>query len=244
MPILDWFKEIYDKKRWFIRNGLTTWEFWLICLTICGLLLSVVVVPGLYAVEDTTPDRESYAADIAIDGDGKQATQLTVDCRASDFLTPESQAFVCEFEFVDGGGERQIYDDEYIADATGEQLLTTDWSRQTDATTFERESDNLDLNSDFIHEADDGENSIHGNFTVEAPRNPDTYDFSIILGEYFGEHRGDSQSATIFSESETSTLETREYLLPFQRLFVIGVLLSVLKLWIDLFDRIAKKSDL
>ncbi len=242
MSILQWYKQIFSEKIWFIRNGLKTWEFWLIGLTLIGLVLTFVLFPGLYAVEDTTPDLETYSADILVDGENDPATFLSVDCRANDFITPESHAFTCDFEFVDRDRTLQTFDETYTTEATGERLLTTDWSRQTDAMTVERESENLDLNSDHVHEADDGGNHIHGNFTVGAPRNPDTYDFSIILGEHFGEHRGDSVSTTVFSESETSTLETRDYLLPFQRLFVIGVLLSVLKLWIDLFDRIAKKT--
>lgn len=240
--IKRWASNTWADKSELFNRGYKTWEFWMFTITLLAVLLSPIYAPGIYAAEDTTPNSEPYETVIPFD-QGSQTTYVTIDCQPDDFITTENVAYRCDFRFEKSDDSLQKYDESYIREAREETIFVRDWTRRTDPETRVREGGYRFLTDDLVHQSSDGRYTIHGEFYVMAPRTPAIYSFSISMGEFFGGEKGSVQSVTVFSPSEASTLQTREFLMPFQQLILIGILLSLLKFWIDLFDRIAAKIN-
>lgn len=250
---MDWDKRREAVRRWacetlrakveFVAKGYKTWEFGLVVLTVIGLFLIAFFLPGLFAAEETTPNSKPYETIITFEEDSQDTTYVSINCKTDDFITSGQIAYRCSFRFEQYDSSLQTYSEGYIRDARGEDLFIKDWARRTDPDTEVRQGAIRVLTDEFIHQAEEGVYTLYGNFVVVAPRNPGIYSFSISMGEFFGGKTGSSQQVTVFSPSEASTLQTRELLIPFQQLIVVGILLSLVKFWIDLFDRIDTKIE-
>lgn len=237
-----WACETLRAKAEFVAKGYKTWEFGLFVLTvIVGLILIAFFLPGLFAAEETTPNSRPYETIITFEEDPQNTTYVSINCQSDDFITSGQIAYSCSFRFEQYDSSLQTYSEEYMRDARGKDLFIKDWARRTDPDTEVRQGAIRVLTDEFVHQAGEGVYTIHGDFVVVAPRNPGIYSFSISMGDFFGGKTGSSQQVTVFSPSEASTLQTREMLIPFQQLIVVGILLSLLKFWIDLFYRINRK---
>lgn len=233
----SWADERVTEKVSFIKMGVRTWEFYLLGFTFLILMVSPFIAPGLYAVQDTTPNSEPYETVITFKNQSQSETYVMINCRPDTFITTERVAYWCDFRFEQSNGNLHTYNSEYIQNAIGQDMFIMDWSRRT----VVKQGAYRPFTEEFIHQAGESTYTIHGKFGVIAPRSPEIYSFSIEIGEYFGGDRGDIKTVTVFSPTEASTLQTREFLMPFQRLIVVGILLSLLKFWIELFDRISTK---
>lgn len=239
----SWIREIARQKLELLKFGVRTWEFYVLGITFVAVLFSPLFLPGLYAAEDTTPDSKPYGTTIVTGEGTDKTTYIDVDCQSDNFITAGRIAYLCKFRFEQSDGSLQRFENEYIQYAIERTILIKDWSRRKNATRKVKQGRYLPLRGDFLHQTEGGSYTIHGQFRVVAPNSPEIYSFSIGLSGFFGGKFGDSQKVTVYSPTEASTLETREFLMPFRRLIVIGIALSLVKLWIELLDRIAEKKQ-
>lgn len=239
--ILKAAKGVCLKKYRFVQRGYNTWEMFLFVATLIALLLTPLLMPGLLTAPDTTPNSEPYDTVITFEQASGKETFVDIECHPSNFITAEDVAYFCDFRFESSNGSLRVYREEYVQSVSGSNLFWKEWTTRTDPETRLVQGAVRSLTPDFTHRIKTERYHIYGTFGVVAPEEPDIYDFSIILGERFGGERGDVDTVTVFSPAEASTFETREFLLPFQRLIIVGILLSIIKLWMSLFDRIESK---
>lgn len=239
----SWVAKRFADKWSFLQHGFWTWEFWLLFLSVVVVIASPIVVPGLYAVEDTTPNPEPYETIVRFDQTSQKTTYISIKCETNSFITSGKIAHQCHFRFEQLTGSLQTYSGRFVNASVGTVGFVTEWSRREDPDTIARSRGVQFLIDDFVNQTNPGNYTIQGDFYSVAPRNPGLYSFSIRVGPYFGNSTGDSDLVTVFSPAETSTFQTREFLMPFQRLILAGILLSLLKFWIDLLDRINSKIE-
>lgn len=155
-----------------------------------GLFLIAFFLPGLFAAEGTTPNSRPYETIITFEEDSQDTTYASINCKPDDFITSGQIAYRCSFRFEQSDSSLQTYSEGYMRDARGEDLFIKDWARRTDPDTEVRQGAIRALTDEFIHQAEEGIYTIHGNFVVVAPRNPGIYSFSISTGKFFGVRRG------------------------------------------------------
>lgn len=241
--VVNWYQETKSKKAVFIRKGIGKWEFTALMLTIVLFILALVLFPGLYLPQDTIPEPNSYETIIIDDISNNDAIYVDIDCRADDIVSSEEVAYRCEYRFEQSNGDLKMFDGEYVHGAIDEILFYTNWTRTTPELSEITRVVVRPFTDESFHQIDGDQYTIHGAFTIIAPRTPAVYSFSISMGSTFGGEKGDVESVTVFSPSEASTIRTRDALLPFQRLVFVGVVLSLVKFWIDLIDRINSKIN-
>jgi len=239
--IKRWFNEVLSEKKEYLEDGWKTWEFGLIFLTTVILFGSIFIFPGLFTAKDTTPDSDPYRATITYEHNSTHTTYIQFDCTPTQFITAQEVAYRCDFRFEQSDGSLYTYNRSFVEQHSWKNAFYKNWEVRTSPDTKVRQGAVLSLSNEFVHPSANNGFGIYGTFAVIAPEDSDIYSFSIQMGNSFGGMSGHSQRVTVFSPSEASTLETRETLMPFQRLVLVGILLSVLKLWIDLFDRIGEK---
>jgi hypothetical protein len=91
-----------------------------------------------------------------------------------------------------------------------------------------------------------GEVNIEGfkngsQFSILTPKSTGVYEVEICLGPVFDRMECDSAIFTVVSNYQAMQLRNQRQLRPFQRLVAVGVLISLVKLWIQLIDRMDEK---
>lgn len=246
LRLTTWLQGRLKEKGQFAKEGTKTWEFYLLLVTAFGLILPLVSFPGAFALDIATPDQPDIEdVSFLVNAFGYEYLNVSIDCESNDVVAAGETVYICDFAVLNESGEElvEFKEQELRGEkSAAERFFSIVWwttTKSGEQVRVRRSYINPFL---YTHDVDGQDRvTVHGTLHVTSPTVAGVYDMIFVTGENVAVLSGNN--VIVLAPSEANSLRIQKLLFPFQLVIVGGFILSVVKLWIKLFNRMSKKVD-